>query len=409
MIKPGEGEAYPVSGTAFYDRTAALNGPGRWYQWDRSIIVDVYSDLHGEMKALRSAAALFDMSAMTITMVKGRDAGRLVNRIVTRELSGLEVDQVRYAAWCDEAGHVVFEGPVFRLGQETYCFTGQPQDEWLRWHAEGCDVDISITSTANLALQGPRSQEVLEQVTGLDWSDLKLFRRRVVGFADGELAVTRMGFTGEYGYELWTTGDIAPVLWDALMEGGARPAGHFAHDVARVEAGYILIGAEYTGAGPERLSVHCPPRQEDLSSPFELGLSHVVDFNKSDFVGRDVLVAQHEAGAPARALVGLELDWADMVALYARYGLPPEPSGRVQRCRLPLLTGEASVGRATSLTWSPTVNKMIGFGHVHRQYQELGTRLFVEWTVDGQPERVGAVVSPLPFVAPCRPSSTTRA
>jgi len=194
---------------------------------------------------------------------------------------------------------------------------------------------------------------------------------------------------------VWAPADQAVEVWDALWEAGGphgiRPAGIRALDVSRVEAGLILIEAEYTSARHAISS-------EQQYSPFEIGLGRLVDFGKRAFVGRHALQLEQRRGGPARRLVGLDLDWSGIEAMYARHDLPPGVSATVQRDAVPVSKDGKQVGRATSIGWGPTIKKMVGFGSVPPSLSAPGTRLSVEWSVEGERGRVGATVVELPFL-----------
>jgi aminomethyltransferase len=387
-------------GTAFFPRQAELNTKLAWGEWSGYHSAAVYADFHDiEYNAIREAAAVIDVSPLYKYMVRGIDAGRLLDRIVTRDVPKLRVDQVLYTPWCDEDGKVIDDGTITRIGHDEYRVTAA--DACLRWflmNATGLDVqieDISAT-TAALALQGKLSREVLQEATGEDWTDLRYYRRRHTTVAGVEIDVTRTGYTGDRGYELWIPADDALTVWDRLFEVGGHyglhPAGIRALDVARVEAGLILIEVEYTSAR----HAFAP---EQLYSPFELGLGRLVDLGTaSPFVGRRALLAEAKGGGPRRRLVGLELEWAGIEALFAKHDLAPAVSPMVHRDPVPVYKEGRQVGRATSVTWGPTIKKMVGFGSVDKDHERIGSRLDVEWTVEGERGRVSARVVPTPFL-----------
>jgi aminomethyltransferase len=236
---------------------------------------------------------------------------------------------------------------------------------------------------------------VLEAATGQDWSDVPYFGRRATSIGGVPVDVTRTGYTGDLGYELWVSTDDALAMWDRLFQVGPdyglRPAGINALDVSRLEAGLILIDAEYTSALHARTADH-------FYSPAELGLSRLIDFDKGDFVGRRALLAEREGGGPPRRLVGLDLEWAGIEAMFARHGLAPEVSAMVHRPAVPIYREGRQVGRATSIGWGPTIKRMVGFGSVDRRQEAIGTRLSVEWSVEGERGKVAATVVPMPFL-----------
>jgi glycine cleavage system T protein (aminomethyltransferase) len=296
----------------------------------------------------------------------------------------------------------VDDGTVCRLDETTYRWTAaEPNSRWILMNAFGLDVDVrDITSkVAALALQGKRSREVLERLTGEDWSDLKYFRRGAATVAGIPVDVTRTGYTGDLGYELWVDAERAVALWDALFDAGEdfglRAVGNAAMDVLRVEAGLILVDAEFT-------SVRNAFSEEQEYSPFELGLGRLVNLDKRYFVGREALAAEQAAGGPGRRLVGMEFDWEGIERAYEKHGLPTVLYLGTSETPVPAYVKGRQVGKATSWTWSPTLKKVISLGVVSKEFADPGSRLEVEWTVQGVHERVGATMVGLPFFDPPR-------
>ena len=387
-------------GTAFWPRQKELNTKESWGDWAGYFAAAVYADFHDiEYNAIREAAAVIDITPLYKFVIEGPDATRLLDRVMTRDVSKLQVNQVSYTPWCDEEGKVLDDGTLTRLTEDSYRVTAaDPSYRWFILNATNLDVDVRDVSesTAGLALQGRLSRGVLEAATGESWDDVRYFRRRPSSIAGVEVDVTRTGYTGDHGYELFMLADAALAVWDRLFEVGEaygiRAAGIRALDVSRVEAGLILIEVEYTSA---RHAIS----EEQTYSPFEIGLGRFVDFGKaSDFNGRRALLAEQAAGGPPRRLVGLELEWAGIEGMFAKHGLAPMISPFVQRDPVPVYRESTQVGRATSMVWSPTLKKMIAFGSVDARYERLGTRLAVEYSVEGERGNVDAHVVKLPFL-----------
>jgi aminomethyltransferase len=387
-------------GTAFHARTAPLNRKMQWREWSGYFASSVYADAHDiEYNAIREAAALIDVSPLYKYRVHGRDAERLVDRVITRDATKLMPGRVYYTPWCDEHGKVIDDGTVHRLDDGAFRWTAaDPQLRWLRLNARGLDVEIDeeTESKAVLALQGPLSRDVLEAATGESFADLRYFRRRPARLAAVEIDVSRTGYTGDLGYELWIPAAKATEVWDALTEAGTpwgiRPAGMLALDVVRLEAGLILLEVDYTSA---RHAIN--PAQS--YSPGEIGLGRLVDFAKADFVGRLALEREQRAGGPARRLVGLELDWYGIETLYAAQGLPPAISPTVARSPVPVFSERGGqIGRVTSHGWSPILKQAIALASVPPDWEHPGRRCEVEWTVEGRRGRVPARVVELPFL-----------
>jgi aminomethyltransferase len=385
-------------GTPFHERTAPLNRKLAWGDWAGYAAAAAYADHHDiEYNAIRQAAALIDVSPLFKYLVTGPDAVALVDRVITRDATRLQVGQVCYTPWCDERGKVIDDGTVARLGETSFRWTAaDPCYRWLHMNTAGLDVDIrDVTDTVGaLALQGPRARAVLEQATGADWADVAYFRRRSAVVAGIEIDVTRTGYTGDLGYELWVDAGRATELWDAVIAAGAdhglRPAGIRAMDVARVEAGLVLLEVDYTS------SRHALTAEHEYT-PFEIGLGRLVNFDKPDFIGRRALERDRAEGTPVRRLAGIELDWGGIEAAFGRHGLAPAVAATVNREPIPIFYAGNQVGRATSTCWSPTLKKMIALASLGPGLRP-DAPLEIEWSVEGERSRVDARLVDLPFL-----------
>ncbi|HYT29830.1 MAG TPA: aminomethyltransferase family protein [Actinomycetota bacterium] len=390
-------------GTAFHKRTAPLNRKMVWREWAGYFAAGTFADAPDiEYNAIREVAALIDVSPLFKYEVTGPDALRLIDRIITRDATKLAVGHVYYTPWCDEQGKVLDDGTITRLEEDRFRWTAaDPSLRWFRMNAAGLDVEVRETTeaTAALALQGPASRDVLEAATGESFADLRYFRARSAKVGRVPVDVTRTGYTGDLGYEVWVGEGQAVPLWDALMKAGAafgiRPAGILALDVARVEAGLIMIEADYTSSRHAMIP-------EQSYSPFEIGLGRLTSFDKGGFVGKRALVAEQRAGGPPRRLVGLEIGWEGIERMFASQGLPPAVSPIASREPFPLFAGRKRVGRVTSSTWSPTLKQMIALASVPAAHAEPGTELDAEWTVEARRGTVPATVVSLPFFDPPR-------
>jgi aminomethyltransferase len=371
----------------------------QWREWSGYWASSVYADFHDiEYNAIREAAAVIDVSPLYKYQVTGPDAMRLTDRVITRDAAKLKVGQVYYTPWCDEHGKVIDDGTVHRVGEQEIRWTAaDPQYRWLTLNAAGLDVRIEDVSEslAALALQGPFSRAVLEAATDEDWADLRYFRRRTTTIAGVVMDVSRTGYTGDLGYELWIPAERAEAVWDRLFAVGKswaiRPAGMLALDVTRLEAGLILLEVDYTSAR------HAMNPEQNYS-PFEIGLGKLVAFDKADYVGKRALMAEQAAGGPSRRLVGLQLDWYGIEALFDAQGLPPAISPSTDRSSIPVFADGRQVGKATSHGWSPILKQALALASVPARFERIGTRLQVEWTVEGRRGRVGATVVELPFL-----------
>ena len=390
-------------GSPFHTRTAPLNRKQQWREWSGYWASSAYADAHDiEYNAIREAAALIDVSPLYKYRVGGRDAQALVDRVITRDATKLAVGQVWYTPWCDEHGKVIDDGTIHRVADDEFFWTAaDPQYRWLSLNARGLDVSIGDVTEklAAVALQGPLARAVLEEATEEPFGDVRYFRRRASRIRFGRksvaIDVSRTGYTGDLGYELWIPVERAADAWDALMAAGRaygiRPAGMLALDVVRLEAGLVLLEVDYTSA---RHALN----PEQNYSPYEIGLGRLVSFEKGDFVGRLAVEREQRAGGPARRLVGLQLDWYDIEALYTAQDLPPAISPTVDRSPVPVFAGGRQVGKATSHGWSPILKQAIALASVPPRYEDVGTKLEVEWTVEGRRGRVAATVVGLPFL-----------
>jgi len=269
----------------------------QWREWSGYYASSEYADFHDiEYNAIREAAAVIDVSPLYKYRLTGPDVIALADRVITRDATKLKVGQVYYTPWCDEHGKVIDDGTVHRVAEHELRWTAaDPQYRWLTQNAAGLDVTVEDVTEelAALALQGPLSRAVLEAATGEDFSDLRYFRRRGTTIAGTPVDISRTGYTGDLGYELWIPADAAPAVWDVLFDVGQayaiRPAGMLALDVTRLEAGLILLEVDYTSAR------HAMNPEQNYS-PFEIGLGKLVSFDKGDFVGRRALQAEVAAG-----------------------------------------------------------------------------------------------------------------
>ena len=389
-------------GTAFHERTLALCESLNYREWSGYYTVSVYEMHHEhEYNAIRNSAALIDISPLFKYRVTGRDATRLVNRIITRDINKVAVDQVIYCCWCDSEGKVIDDGTITRLGENEYRWTAaDPSLRWFQQNALGLDVQLEDISEqlAALALQGPTSGKLLHAAADASIANLKYFRVAHGKIAGVPVDISRTGYTGDLGYEIWVPWNEAVKVWDKLMTMGKifdiHPAGMIALDIARIEAGLILIEVDYFSSKKALID-------SQRYSPAEIGLGKLVDLKKENFVGRDALIEEAKRG-PERALVGLEIDWNEVEAVYEKIGMAPQVPSMASRVAVPVYRGGRQVGKATSTTWSPTLKKMIALACVGHAHSALGTTLHIEMTVEAERKSVAAKVVPMPFFNPPR-------
>ena len=393
-------------GTAVHERTLALCESLSYREWAGYYTVSVYETHHEhEYNAIRNAAALIDVTPLFKYMVTGKDATRFVNRVIARDIHKVKPGQVIYCCWCDEQGKVIDDGTITRLEENVYRWTAaDPSLRWFKQNALGLDVAIEDISdrVAALALQGPTSGRLLQKVAEADIANLKYFRMTRGTIAGVRVDISRTGYTGDLGYEIWMPWNDAVRVWDALMAAGRgfdiHAAGMLALDVARIEAGLILIEVDYFSSKKALI-------EEQKYSPNEIGLGKLVHLDKENFIGRAALAAEQKRG-PARQLVGLEIDWSDVERLYEEVGLAPQAPSTASRVAVPVYRRVVQMGKATSTTWSPLLKKMIALASVKTEHSAPGTRLQMEYTVEAVRHRVGATVVPLPFFNPTRKMAT---
>jgi aminomethyltransferase len=371
-------------------------------EWSGYYTVSVYEMHHEhEYNAIRNSAALIDISPLFKYRVTGRDATKFVNRVISRDINKVTVDQVIYCCWCDPEGKVIDDGTITRLGENDYRWTAaDPSLRWFRQNALGLNVSIEDISeqTAALALQGPMSGRLLREVTDAKIENLKYFRVTRGKIAGVPVDISRTGYTGDLGFEVWMPWKDAVKVWDALIAKGKafdiHPAGMIALDIARIEAGLILIEVDYTSSKKALI-------ESQKYSPAEIGLGKLVDLKKDNFVGRDALALEAKKGAE-RGLVGLEINWNEVEALYDKLRMAPQVPSIASRVAVPVYRGSRQVGKATSTTWSPTLKKMIALACVGRENSKVGTKLAIEMTVEAVRHTVSAKVVPMPFFNPPR-------
>ncbi|HVL68995.1 MAG TPA: aminomethyltransferase family protein [Vicinamibacterales bacterium] len=393
-------------GTAVHERTFALCESLNFREWSGYYAVSAYEGHHEhEYNAIRNAAALIDVSPLYKYLITGRDAARFVDRIITRDVAKMSVGQVFYTPWCDEHGKVIDDGTVSRLEEQVFRWTAaDPSLRWFTLNAAGMDVHIDDISEelAALALQGPTSARLLRAVADADIDRLKYFRV-TSGTIDGvKVDISRTGYTGDLGYEIWIPAAQAVRVWDALMTGGkpfdVKPAGMLALDVARIEAGLLLIDVDFFSSKKAMI-------EPQKYTPYEMGLGRLVSAGKGRFVGQQALRAEQARGH-ARQVVGLEVDWTEVEQLYDEIGLAPAVGATASRVAVPVYSSGRQVGRATSTTWSPTLKRMIALATVSRPHYADGTELQIEITVEAVRHKVRARVVKTPFFDPKRKTAT---
>ncbi|HUQ76425.1 MAG TPA: aminomethyltransferase family protein [Burkholderiales bacterium] len=385
--------------TPFHARTAPLCVSHAWRRWAGHVVASSYELTHErEYHVIRAAAALFDVSPLYKYLIRGRDAARLLDLIVTRNVLKASVGQVLYTPWCDHAGKVIDDGTVARLDEQLFRMTSaEPGLRWLQDNAAGMQVDIADVSdsVAALSLQGPMAWAILES---LGVPPLKYFRIAPASVRGIPVTISRTGYTGDLGFEIWVDAAQAVPVWDALIDAGRpsgiMPTGLLALDMARIEAGLMLIDVDYVPARKVLLD-------SQLSSPYELDLAWAVNLDKERFIGRDALAVEKARG-PQWQFVGVEVDWNSLERLYSEVGLATRVPGAAWRMSVPIYSEGEQAGYATSGAWSPLLKKYIALAHLRSQWAAPGTQLEMEITVEHRRKRAAITVVKKPFFDPPR-------
>lgn len=387
----------------FHARTSTSSRSHEWRDWSGYLAASLYEPTHEhEYYAIRNAAALIDVSPLFKYEIRGPEAPQVLDRIMTRAVSPSAVGQVLYSPWCDDEGKLIDDGTITRLDEDLFRLTSaDPNLAWFEDCAYGMQAEVRDVSTqlAALAVQGPNARAVLKAaLTDIDLDGLPYYHAASARIGDTPLTVTRTGYTGDLGYELWLRPEAALHLWDALIEAGygygIAPAGMLALDIARIEAGLVMIQVDYISA---RLALIAAQK----SSPYELGLGWTVDLDKPAFVGRQALLAEHNNGSPW-LLVGVRVDWDSLESLYAEVDLYPSLAGRASRQAVPVYRLGRQVGQMTSHTFSPLLKNYIGLASIERKYAHIGDQVEVEFTIEYARKRARASLVKLPFFNPPR-------
>lgn len=316
-----------------------------------------YSSIVKEHLAVRSTAGLFDLSHMGELDIKGEEANELVQKLCTNDVSRLTDGQVQYTLLCNENGGIVDDILIYRHANDEYTLVVNAAniEKDLTWVEKQNDMGAEITddshNTTLIALQGPQSIDILNPfVPELNVSDISFFRFVVDEVSGIPTAISRTGYTGEIGFELYVNSDRAEDLWNSLypavIEAGGLPVGLGARDTLRLEAGLRLYGMD----------------MDDNTTPFEAGLGRFVKLDKGDFIGKDILLAQKETGNLRKRLVGFQM-----------------LTRAVARCGYEVYQNDNLIGKVTSGTPSPSLKCPIGFASI-----SINTKKTIEIAIRGK-------------------------
>ena len=389
----------------FFNRTSKLNESQEWRRWSGYLSATNYELTHeNEYFAIRTKAALLDITPLYKYIIEGSDSQRFLHRLVTRNINICKVGQVMYTPWCDEDGKVIDDGTVQRLSDNKFRITSaEPNIEWLKHNSSGLDLKIQDDSfaTAALALQGPNSRLILNRISKKSLDQLKFFWIMDTQFGDIPVSISRTGYTGDLGYEIWLNPKDALSVWDLLMQEGKpygiTPTGLQALDIARIEAGLILLDVDYISSKHALI-------ESRKSSPFELGLGWSVKMKKDDFIGKRALENELDRN-PEWKFVGIEIEWDALEKHYRKVGLAPGLPSTAWRTSTPLYYGTKQVGYATSGAWSPILKRYIALAHVKADYSMKETLLDFELKIEHFRKLTPAKVVDTPFFNPERKRS----
>jgi aminomethyltransferase len=372
--------------------------------WQNWLLADMYAPDHiQEYFAVRTACAVFDMSPIPKYHVHGPDAARFLDRIVTQDVSKCSVGRVLYTPWCDDDGKIMDDGLLARLDEQSFRLTsGEPWLYWLEDNVINLDVVIEdVTELGVLALQGPFSRQLLKTLTDADLDSLRYFRLLKTQVGGIPVDISRTGYTGDLGYELWVEPHLGLKLWDVIFEASEAyqliPFGDLALEMARIEAGLLLVDVDFYSAKKVVYDF-------EKSSPLELGLGWAVKLEKDYFIGQKAL-QEEAARGPAWKTVGLEVDLASLESIYAEFGMPLYLPYEAWNEAVPVYSGGQQIGKATCGMWSPILKKYIAIARLKPQFTSRGARVDMEITIDAQRKRAQATVVKMPFFDPPRKRS----
>ena len=389
----------------FFERTSKLNQSQEWRRWGGYLAATQY-DLHHENEyfAIRTKAALLDVSPLYKYSIKGPDAQSFMDRVVTRNINICEIGQVMYTPWCDEKGKVIDDGTVQHLGENNFRLTSaEPNLTWLLDNSSGMNVNIKDDSNniAALALQGPNSRNILNCISSKSLNNLKFFRLIDTKLNGIPVTISRTGYTGDLGYEIWINPSKSIEIWDILIKSGKSygitPVGLNALDISRIEASLILLDVDYISSKHALI-------ENRKSSPYELGLDWTVKMKGNDFIGKKAL--ELEIKSPSNwKFRGIEIQWESLEKEYKKVGLPPGLPGMAWRTSTPLYFKNKQVGYATSGCWSPILKCYIALAHIHADYADINSCLDFEIKVEHFRKLTPAIVVETPFYNPKRKTS----
>jgi aminomethyltransferase len=392
--------------TPFHSRTAPLNRGQSWEDWEGFLTATRYDlDALMEYNSIRLGCGLFDVSPLHKYEVRGPDAKAFLQRMVVRNLAPSRPGRGFYTVWCDDAGKVIDDGGVFHIGDDHLRLTTTlPSFEWLADNAGGFDITIEDASEeiAGIALQGPTSRDLLQKLTDIDLSALKFWHCAPAEVCGSPTLISRTGYTGDLGFEIFVRPDDAEKIWDAVMalsvDYQMRPCGLTALDMTRIEAGLLQIDVEFISAKRTVFEVQ-------KLSPLELGLGWMCKLDGDFFVGRDALVDEKARGSSRWNTVGIQLDVTYIEKYFREFDMPLHLPEVPWNEAVPIYSDEAQehlIGRGTSGMWSPVLKKYIAIARVPPKCAAIGSSFFIEEVIEAKAFSIPATVVEMPFFDPPR-------
>jgi aminomethyltransferase len=392
--------------TPFHERVEAACESGLWSHWAGYLVVDKYQMSEKfEYFAIRNSAGMFDSSPLYKYRITGKDSERFLSGILARNIARCRPGQAQYTLWCDDRGFVVEDGVILRHSPNEFLLTAaEPNLSYFRNLIGSASVEIEDVSDQMgvLAFQGPRSRRILEGLAP-EISDIGYFHLTPAKIGDAAVTISRTGYTGDLGYEIWVDSDDAVGVWDAVVEAseghGVLPFGQIALLMARIEAGLLLLHADFD-------SSRYAWNDEHRSTPIELGLSWMLrDLDSDDrpFIGRNAIRRELTDGTTRWKMVGLVIDWAEYDRKYNSAGLVPPKDHAPNTAEYMVYNDDHKrVGYATSLMYSPMLQRHIALARVQPQLSAIGSKVNLEVTINHRYELVGAHVARLPLYNPPR-------
>jgi len=361
MIQTNISYKQPLLETPFHEKIREKCYSHDWHRWAGYKVVKQYTSAELEYTAIRNTAGVIDITPMHKYSVQGKDAKKFINKLITRNIDNIQPNQVVYALWCNEDGFLVDDGTVFCFDENNFRIcSGERNLNWFEDTAIGFDVTIEDIShsIAALAFQGPLSCKILHMLNADDIENLKPFCFDQFTINNQEITISRTGFSGDLGYELWCEPSQAHDVWEALFSFNKDykilAAGLDALDMVRIEAGFIVVNADLIAAEHAL-------RPNRMRTPYELGLAWMVNLDKEFFTGKEALIKQKNKGVEKK-LIGLDVQGDKPAVGSVLYNE----------------SKKEAIGIVTAAMWSPSLKSNIAMGYVDKEFIKLGSKVLAE-------------------------------